>query len=207
MIKDDIFFDGQKFNLLFKKYLSNFTKYLDEISLYSEKLFLYNKRHSLVSFNSVEEFFFKHVYDSLFPTVLCPDFFSTKEFLDIGTGAGIPGLILSICFPESLWILLEPKYKRVIFLEGVILELDIKNAIVFQERLENLKEIPERVISRATFPLKKMFLTLKKQHNLTVGLWIGKTFDNSILEKFNYEVFNYTLPEGFGTRKFLLVKF
>ncbi|WP_199919809.1 16S rRNA (guanine(527)-N(7))-methyltransferase RsmG [Thermodesulfobium acidiphilum] len=188
------------------KYLPNFTECLDKISIYSEKLFLYNKRHSLVSFNTVEEFFFKHVYDSLLPTLLCPTFFNAKEFLDIGSGAGIPGLILSICFPESLWVLLEPKYKRVVFLEGLILELGIKNVIVLQERLEDIREIPEKVTSRATFPLKKMISILKDRRNLTLALWLGKSFDSSVLNKLDYETFNYALPEKFGTRKFLLIK-
>jgi 16S rRNA (guanine527-N7)-methyltransferase len=207
MLKDNTSFDAQKFSLLFKRYLPGFVKYLDNICLYSERLFLYNRKHSLVSFKSIEDFFFKHIYDSLYPTNLCPNFFCYSKFLDIGSGAGIPGLILSICFPETLWLLLEPKYKRVVFLEGIILELNIKNAVVLQERFENLKEIPERVISRATFPLEKMLLILKKHKNFSVGLWLGQTFDWSLLINCDYEIFSYTLPDGFGIRRFLLIKF
>jgi len=207
MEKNNFTDQSLKFKGLFEKYLPNFMRYFDDINLFSEKLFIYNNKHSLVSFKSIDEFFFKHIYDSLYPTFICSDFFKSLNFLDIGSGAGIPGLILSICFPDLYWSLLEPKHKRVVFLSGVILDMDLKNVAVVHKRFEDLIEVPKRVISRATFPLEIILSMLGKYKDFVAGLWLGKNFNSVILNKFNYKIFNYALPEGFGERNFLLVNF
>lgn len=207
MVKDNFTSQSLIFKGLFEKYLPDFIRYCDDINLFSEKLFIYNNKHSLVSFKTVDEFFFKHVYDSLYPTMICSDFFKSLNFLDIGSGAGIPGLILSICFPHIYWSLLEPKNRRVVFLSGVIFDLNLQNVVVVPKRFEDLIEVPKRVISRATFPLEVMLPVLSKYKDFVVGLWLGKSFNNDILNGFNYQLFNYNLPEGFGERNFLVVNF
>ncbi len=207
MVIDNFKSQSLIFKGLFEKYLPEFMRYFDDINLFTEKLFIYNNKHSLVSFNTVDEFFFKHVFDSLYPTIICSDFFKSSSFLDIGSGAGIPGLILSICFPEIYWSLLEPKHRRVIFLSGVIFDLSLQNVFVVQKRFEDLVEAPKRIISRATFPLEIMLSVLSKYKGLVAGLWLGKSFNNTVLNDFNCQIFNYNLPEGYGERNFLVVNF
>jgi 16S rRNA (guanine527-N7)-methyltransferase len=207
MLRNNITDQSLKFKELFEQYFPSFMTYFDDINIFSEKLFAYNYKHSLVSFNGIDEFFFKHIYDSLYPTIICPDFFKSLDFLDIGSGAGIPGLILSICFPNVFWSLLEPKRRRVVFLSGVILDLGLKNVSVIQKRFEDLIEVPKRIISRATFPLDIILPVLNKYKNFVAGLWLGKNFNNALLNGFDYKIFNYTLPEGCGERNFLVVNF
>lgn len=109
-----------------------YDKYEKYYQILNEK----NKIMNLTAITDYEGVFIKHFYDSLLLTNV------TKEYdnlIDVGSGAGFPGLVLSI-FDESKKItLLEPTTKRCKFLELVKDELSLSNVTIINDRAENLK--------------------------------------------------------------------
>lgn len=109
-----------------------YDKYEKYYQILNEK----NKVMNLTAITDYEGVFIKHFYDSLLLTNV------TKEYdnlIDVGSGAGFPGLVLSI-FDESKKItLLEPTTKRCKFLELVKDELSLSNVTIINDRAENLK--------------------------------------------------------------------
>ena len=121
---------------------------------YIELLLKWNKAYNLTAIKKPEEMLQRHVLDSL--TVL--PFIKGDHCLDIGTGAGLPGLILALAQPDKHWTLLDSNLKKVRFLRHVKTELNIPNIEVIQARIEDF--IPSRpfdtIICRAFAPLARI---------------------------------------------------
>lgn len=77
----------------------------------------------------------ENIFDSIYPLKFLNSF---ESLIDIGTGAGYPGMILAIARPEAKIVLCEPKSKRVAFLNFVKNTLELHNVEVVQNRVENL---------------------------------------------------------------------
>lgn len=82
-----------------------------------------------------EEYFEKHFYDSLLLSELHN--FTSETLLDIGSGAGFPGLVLAIIYPKLVITLLEPTKKRANFLNETIKLLNLSNVKVISKRAED----------------------------------------------------------------------
>ena len=108
---------------------------LSQLELYYEMLLEYNKVMNLTGITEHDEVFLKHFYDSLTIAKII-DFTTVKSLCDIGTGAGFPGLVIKICFPELKVTLLDSLNKRVEFLKDVIQKLNLKNIEVIHTRAE-----------------------------------------------------------------------
>jgi 16S rRNA (guanine527-N7)-methyltransferase len=126
------------------------TQYLNYIAL----LHKWNQAYNLTALKQPEQMLSRHVLDSL--SVLT--FIKGKHCLDIGTGAGLPGMILAMALPETHWTLLDSNQKKVRFLRHVKAELKIDNTEVIHSRVEEF--MPENefdtVICRAFAPLNRM---------------------------------------------------
>lgn len=116
------------------------------IQKYKEHLLKWNKIHNLTGAKdekTIDEF----IYDAIFPVSFLP---KTKNLLDIGTGAGFPGMILAIGLPGTQVTLVEPLAKRASFLQFVKADLGLENVRVVKKRVEDMEpEIFELVTSRA----------------------------------------------------------
>ena len=123
------------------------------IQKYKELLFKWNKIHNLTGAKdekTIDEF----IYDAVFPVSFLP---KSKNLLDIGTGAGFPGMILAIALPDTQVTLVEPLQKRASFLQFVKADLDLKNVRVVKKRVEEMDaEIFELVTSRAVTDTKML---------------------------------------------------
>ena len=123
------------------------------IQKYKELLFKWNKIHNLTGAKdekTIDEF----IYDAVFPISFLP---KAKNLLDIGTGAGFPGMILAIGLPDTQVTLVEPLQKRASFLQFVKADLGLKNVRVVKKRVENMDpEIFELVTSRAVTDTKML---------------------------------------------------
>lgn len=122
---------------------------------YKELLQKENKIHNLTTITKDQSIIDKHFYDSLiFTNVFNPD---NLFILDIGTGAGFPGIVLKIVFPNSKIYLVEANGKKINFLNKVIRELNLKEIWTLKVRAEEFaitnKEKFDIVISRAMAPL------------------------------------------------------
>lgn len=108
---------------------------LDQLNKYYDLLIEYNKKMNLTGITEYEEVYLKHFYDSLTIAKVI-DLNSINTLCDIGTGAGFPGLVLKIVFPNLKITLLDSLNKRVEFLKIVIEELNLDNINVIHTRAE-----------------------------------------------------------------------
>jgi len=121
---------------------------------YVELLNKWNKAYNLTSVRNPEEMIIKHIMDSLMVGPLLEG----KNFIDVGTGPGLPGIPLSIAYPEKNFVLLDSLGKRITFLKQAIYQLSIKNATPVQSRVEHYhpEEPLDGVLSRAFSSLNDM---------------------------------------------------
>lgn len=109
---------------------------------YYEMLIEKNKVMNLTAITDYEEVIHKHFLDSL-SIVLWKDFQKQNSIIDIGTGAGFPGIPLKIAFPKLDIVLLDSLNKRVNFLNEVIDELGLKGIQAVHGRAEDFARKPE----------------------------------------------------------------
>ena len=108
---------------------------INNLNRYYELLVEYNKVMNLTGITKKEEVYLKHFYDSL-TIVKEVNLNEEKSLCDIGTGAGFPGLVLKIVFPNLKVTLLDSLNKRIEFLKTVINELNLKDIEAIHTRVE-----------------------------------------------------------------------
>ncbi len=108
---------------------------LEKLEKYKNLLIEENKHYNLTSITLDKQIYLKHFYDSL--TIIKQiDLNKIKTVLDVGTGAGFPGIILKIFFPNLKVFLLDANNKKIYFLNLVIKKLDLNDIYLFHERCE-----------------------------------------------------------------------
>ena len=130
---------------------------LKDLEKYKDLLIEYNQKFNLTAIKTEEEIYLKHFYDSL-TLAKCIDLKGNLKLLDIGTGAGFPGLVLKIFYPDLDITLLDSNHKKILFLETVKKELNLKNVTCIKTRAESLpvnyREYFDLVTSRAVANLR-----------------------------------------------------
>jgi 16S rRNA (guanine527-N7)-methyltransferase len=111
----------------------------EQLEEYFRMLVEKNKVMNLTGITEHNEVFEKHFYDSLLFTFAYN--LTNQKLIDVGTGAGFPGLVLAICFPNVFVTLLEPLNKRCNFLQEVVDELGLKNVQIINERSEDYSKL------------------------------------------------------------------
>ena len=114
---------------------------------YVELLNKWNKSYNLTAVRKPEQMITRHLLDSL---SICPNL-RGKYILDVGTGAGLPGIPLAIAFPNRQFTLLDSNNKKTRFVTQAISELELSNVDVVQSRVENFQsvELFDTIITRA----------------------------------------------------------
>lgn len=97
-----------------------------------------NKTTNLTRITNKEEVYLKHFYDSLTITKVIT--LTNQKIIDIGSGAGFPGLVLKIIYKDLDITLLDSSQKRIDFLNKVIKELNLKKIKTVHQRIEDYKE-------------------------------------------------------------------
>lgn len=143
---DEFVFEVEKLGInLDDEKLSLFKKYY-------QLLIEWNNKFNLTSITEKKDVYLKHFYDSL---TVCKviDFNKVNSLCDIGTGAGFPGVVLKIVFPNIKLTLVDSLNKRIKFLSVVVSELKLKNVNLFHTRAEEFaRQMTEKydvVIARA----------------------------------------------------------
>jgi 16S rRNA (guanine527-N7)-methyltransferase len=140
---------------------------LDHFVLMLEKE---NARQNLISKSSLSQVWQRHVADSAQLLDIVPR--ETGPWLDLGTGAGFPGLVASIMRPEIMMVLVEPRRKRADWLTTVIGTLGLKSCRVEAKKVEDLEAFPAGVISARAFARLDRLVVLAKAFSTSDTVWL-----------------------------------
>ena len=161
----------------------------EQLETYYKILIEENKKYNLTGITILEDVYLKHFYDSLtlYKVIKLDD----ESICDIGTGAGFPGLVLKIVFPNLKVTLVESNKKKCNFLNIVKEKLNLNNLIIINARAEDYsktnREIFDIVTSRAVAPIKHLLeysipLVKVKGHYIAMK----SNIDNEITNIDNY---------------------
>jgi len=116
-----------------------------QFELYYRELIEWNERINLTAITDYSSVQVKHFLDSLTITLALPEEEVKRpdfNIIDIGTGAGFPGVPLRILFPQPRLVLLEPTTKKTAFLHHIIHKLELQNVEVLNSRAEEAAHLP-----------------------------------------------------------------
>ncbi|MEA1953785.1 MAG: 16S rRNA (guanine(527)-N(7))-methyltransferase RsmG [Campylobacterota bacterium] len=128
--------------------LENFSSLLNE----------WNQVHNLTGAKTVDDIY-TNIVDSLYPLSFIKE---PKTLLDVGTGAGFPGLVLAIALPQTEVVLAEPLKKRVSFLKYASIDLELSNVKVEAQRVEFVEHDAFELISSRAVTNTNLLLDLTK---------------------------------------------
>ena len=149
---------------------------IDMFYLYMQELLEWNKKINLTAIEDENEIILKHFIDSLTVQKYIKN---AQNIIDIGTGAGFPGIPLAIVNEKSNIVLLDSLNKRINFLNNVIQKLELSNVKAIHGRAEDLAKIVQHrekydiVISRAVAPfnvLLEYMLPFNKVNSYTIAM-------------------------------------
>ena len=113
--------------------------------LYLDKLLLWNKAYNLTAITAPQEALIKHLFDCL---AIVP-YLAEGTLLDIGTGAGLPGVIVAICQTQRQCTVLDSNQKKIRFIKQIASELALDNVTPAASRIVNFSGEYDVVTSRA----------------------------------------------------------
>ena len=194
---------------------------IDLVNRFYEMLIERNKVMNLTRITDKKEFYEKHILDSL---LVCKiNDLRNKKIIDIGTGAGFPGIPVKIFFPETDMVLLDSLNKRLVFIDDVINELHLESVITVHGRAEELghdkrfRESFDIALSRAVADLSvlsELCIPFVKVNGLFISYKSSDT-DEEILNAENAihilsgsaaEVINIKIPNSDISRRFVKIK-
>ena len=192
---------------------------MNKFDTYINFLIEYNEHTNLTAIKDYESILLKHFFDSLMLEHYF-DFKNTKRILDIGTGAGFPGMILAIMHPEIEVTLLDSNNKKLKFLELLAEKINVKNIKIVHERAEDYVNRERQkfdvvtsravsdleILSELSIPFLKIggyFIPLKGKidDELNRSKEIIKLLGGNIKNIFNYEL----IKEN-STRNIILIE-
>lgn len=178
-----------------------------KLEKFYELLVIWNEKINLTTILKEEDVYLKHFYDSL-TLIKVIDLNKELTLLDVGTGAGFPGIVLKIVFPNLKIKLLDSMNKRISYLNEIIKELDLKDIDTVCSRAEDYalknREKYDIVVCRAvahleilveiTLPLVKVngyFIAMKSNANEEIALARKKII---VLDSKIIEILSFKLP-------------
>ena len=147
----------------------NIPQIIGKLLIYKELLIKWNNSFNLTSVKNTE-IVTHHFLDCL---AVIP-FIKSSTLLDVGTGAGLPGIVIAIVNPDIKVSLIDKVGKKITFIKRVIAELEIKNIETYHDRVELLtsEEKYDGIISRA-FSNMEVFIKSTKHLIKSQGVWYG----------------------------------
>lgn len=152
-----------------------------DIETFVQLLKKWGRVHNL-SGNLDDQTIYENILDSLYPLRFIEDF---KSFADIGTGAGYPGLIIAIAKKDKEAYLIEPRAKRVAFLNIVKATLGLKNLTILQKRVEELEDLKVDLITSRAVTNTNLLLNLTqniKKDSSSYLFYKGSMLENELKE-------------------------
>jgi 16S rRNA (guanine527-N7)-methyltransferase len=176
---------------------------MKKFKTYINLLLKYNKVHRL-SGSKDEQEVEKNIEDSLYPMNFI-DFGKIKKVVDIGTGAGFPGMILAIAFPEVHFTLVEPLMKRTAFLHLVKSTYGLQNVDIIRGRIEDIETFEADLITSRAVAKTDFLIDLAEGfigENTEILFYKGENVYNEVHDDMDYEIIqrgkrNYLWIKGF----------
>ena len=161
---------------------------LEKLKIYKKLLLEWNKKINLISKKAEQEIDYLHFIDSAKPINLLPN---KSPVIDLGSGAGFPGIVLKILKPEIHITLCETKTKKINFLQKSIETLNLENIVVFNPAVTKTEKKFELLVCRAFGDLKKIIKEAGRYliKNGTIAAYKGKA--NTIkqeIQKISHDV-------------------
>ena len=198
-------------------------KQLEKLEKYYNLLVEWNEKINLTRIVEHDEVYLKHFYDSLTLSKVNEYFLDLNKELkviDVGTGAGFPGIVLKIVFPNLKVTLLDSLQKRLTFLNEVIKELELKDIETVHDRAEdyakNHREEYDIVTSRAVANLRvlsELCIPMLKVNGYFIPMKanVEEEIEESkdILEKLESTIstqYTFNLPIENSIRNILVIK-
>ena len=116
-----------------------------QLLYYLQQLLFWNKAYNLTAIKDDQQALIKHIFDSLSIVPFLP----AGDLLDIGTGAGLPAVIVAICQPQRAVTALDSNQKKIRFIKQVASELGLKNLTPVASRIETHAGTYQVITSRA----------------------------------------------------------
>lgn len=143
-----------------------------------------NEKQNLVSAASLEHAWVRHLADSA--QLLCVSRETLRgPWLDLGSGAGFPGVVVALCRPDIEVTLVENRAKRIAWLESAVDDLEIPNAHVAGASLQALETIPAATISARAFAPLPQLIALSARFSTPDTRWLlpkGRNGRQELLE-------------------------
>ncbi len=162
-------------------------KFYNDIQRYKEHLQRWNSVHNLTGARR-ESMVDTFIYDALFPLSFLP---KVDSLMDVGTGAGFPGLMLAMALPKTQVTLVEPLSKRASFLQFIKADLKLSNVRVKNCRVEAFQSEGFDLITSRAVTDTNVLLALSRAHitnETLVLLYKGEQVFNEVDEHLNYEI-------------------
>lgn len=199
-----------------KKININITnKQLIKLEKFYHLMIEWNKKINLTRITEEKEVYLKHFYDSLTLNKVI-DLKNIKTLCDIGTGAGFPGIVLKIIFPNIKITLIDSLQKRVNYLNEIIKELELENIEAIHTRGEDYQGKFEVVTSRAVANIEKLvnytmhlvskngvFIAMKGNLESELNQQVRKKIERKFIIKKQEE---FILPKEGSKRTLLILK-
>jgi len=181
---------------------------LTKLSVYADFLLEYNTHTNLTAIRDLNEVYLKHFYDSL-TLIKVIDLSKESTLLDIGSGAGFPGMVLKIFFPNLSVVLVDSNNKKTKFLTLLKEKLGVNNLEVINDRIENITPqylnhfdiVTARavtnmpVLTELAMPLvkkDKYFIAMKGNNGDEIenGIFTIKKLNGVVEEIINFKLYN-----------------
>lgn len=175
---------------------------ISKLEIFTTKLDEWNRVHNLTGAKTIYAIY-ENILDSLYPLSFID---VPKTLLDVGTGAGFPGLVLAIALEDTKVVLSEPLKKRVAFLKYMRVDLELDNLTVEAKKVEQIDSVPFDMITSRAVTNTKLLLSLTENisNDETQYLFYkgGRVFDEvkDVSQKLNYDIVQKNL------RNYLYIK-
>lgn len=148
---------------------------LEQLLAYLGLIQKWNKVYNLTAVREPRAMLTQHLVDSLslLPALLRHAGNASLRLMDVGSGGGLPGVVVAICAPQIDVTCVDAVAKKASFIRQVAVELGLKNLHGAHSRVEQLEAPPFDLITSRAFASLLDFTTLTRQHLKTDGIWLA----------------------------------
>ncbi len=188
---------------------------LKQLDQFYHLMLEWNEKINLTRITEEQDVFLKHFYDSLTLNKVV-NLKEVNTLCDVGTGAGFPGMVLKIIFPQVKITLIDSLQKRVNYLNEVIKELDLKEIEAIHARGEEYKGSFDVVTARAVANIEKLVgytMHLGSKNGVFVAMKgnieeeLTEPVKNKLSKKYNIQkIEQFTLPKENSMRSLIVIQ-